>query len=252
MENTQLTKVNTKALDNIGSSYVTDIKDLQAYLPKETNVKIESLSQDIKDEIVKAGRRYVSGIKSSIPMICKNKSCCLQYTCALLKNNLAPTNYPCPYEEFMVDRLTAEYYSSLNVDPFNRVERDLIKQMVELIIIDNRASADLSTQGLYTTQVVGANNKGVPLEMTVESLAYSIKLKTQVRIQKIQNELLATRKVQKQFDVGKKDDPSSKSADLFERYKEFVDKNEIKTKFEVMNESAENIQREPTKGNGEV
>jgi len=225
----QLQKVNTNVLDSINSAYISDVKEIEEYYPEHIRKKFEKLDDKAKAEIVKTGRRMTSGIKSSIPMICKGSECCLKSICALFDNQVAPVNYRCPYEEFMVDKLTAEYYATLEVDPFNRVERDLIKQMVELIIIDNRSSADISSEGLYTKQTIGIDNKGRTIENVTESIALGIKMKTQARIEKLQNELLATRKIRKQLDVGKGEDPSSKASDLYERFKDFSDKNKIIT-----------------------
>ena len=223
----QILEVNKTALESISTSYLNTPGELLEYYPKDQQSKIENLTQEVKNDIIKTGRRYISGIKSSIPMKCKGDKCCLSLSCALFKNSIAPIGYLCPYEEYMVDKLTMEYYTSLQVDPFNRLERDLIKQMVELIIIDNRTSSDLSENGLYMDQAVGADNKGVPIITKVESLAYSIKIKTQQRIEKIQNELVATRKIKKQLKTEDSDNPASRASNLFDRYKEYVEKENI-------------------------
>lgn len=236
MENSKQLQVSTNALQKISETYIKDISVIQEYYPKHIKEKIDNLTKDQKKEVINFGRRMASGIKSSIPMRCKGKKCCLGRICALLKNGIAPENCQCPYEEFMVDKLTAEYYSSLQVDPFNRVERDLVKQLVELIIIDNRASSDIGNDGLYSVQNVGVDNKGRAITNITESLAFNIKMRTQVRIEKIQNELLATRKIRKQFEVGQNDDPSSKASDLYERFKNFTEKNEIITDVEIIDE----------------
>lgn len=241
----ELLKINSNFLENIHNLYLTDIEEIQQYYPKHIKDKLDNLDDDVKIEILKTGKRMTSGIKSSIPMKCKGSKCCLSSVCSLFKNNLAPIDYPCPYEEFMVDKLTAEYYISLEIDPFNRVERDQVKQMVELMIIDNRASADISDKGLYTMQVVGATNKGLPIYNEVESLAYNIKIKTQTRIEKIQQELLATRKIKKQMEIGKNDDPSSRASNLVEKYKQLYKDKEIEdVNVEVVNESKENTEQQ--------
>lgn len=236
--NKQIQKLETgkSYLEAVDATYMADISELQSYLPKDNKDKIDKLSNDAKTEIVKSSRRMTSGIRSSIPMVCKANKCCMAKTCTLLKNDVAPLGYLCPYEEFMVDKLTSEYYVTLAVDPFNRTERDLIKQMVEMIIIDNRTSADIANDGLYMDQIVGADNKGKPLISKVESLAYSIKLKTQARIDKLQNELLATRKIKKQLNVGGHDDPSSRSSNLIERFRELKGTKIEDVKVEIIND----------------
>ena len=53
-----------------------------------------------------------------------------------------------------------------------------------------------------------------------ESIAYNIKMRTQARLEKLQNELLATRKIRKQLEVDKHDDPSVKASTLFEKFRD--------------------------------
>lgn len=224
MSNTkELQKINTDILDNIHAVYVTDIKEIQQYFPQHIQDTIDKLDDKTKQKIINSGRRMTSGIKSSIPMICNGDKCCLQSICALLAHQVQPQGFSCPYEEMMVDKLTAEYYNTLQIDPYNRIERDQVKQMVELIIIDNRASSEVARNGLYTEQVVGVDNKGRPIVNLVESLAYNIKLKTQHRLEKLQQELLGTRKVKKQYDLDGRRDPSSKASTLYEKFKEIAE-----------------------------
>lgn len=215
-----LQKINTEVLDAIHEVYVSNIEEIKQYYPENIKEKFENLSEKAKTQIVTSGRRMTSGIKSSIPMLCKDEKCCLSSICALHENGIAPKTFPCPYEELMVDKLTTEYYKTLDIDPFNRIERDQVKQLVELAIIENRANADIAKNGLYTLQSQGCDNKGRPIFNEVESLAYGIKLKTQTKIQKIQNELLATRKIKKQLEVDNPQDPSTRASDLLSKYKE--------------------------------
>jgi len=230
----ELQRINTTVLDQIKEVYLSDVREIEEYYPQELKERVQNLTDEVKKDIIRTGRRMTSGINSSIPMLCRADKCCLSATCALLRNKIQPDGFPCPYEELMVDKLTSEYYITLQIDPFNRVERDLIKAMVELIIIDNRASADIAKNGLYSVQNVGVDNKGRPIENIVESLAYNIKIKTQVRIDKIQNELLATRKVKKQLEVDKGNDPSSNASNLFDRFKNFMEAKKVDATVEII------------------
>lgn len=231
-QNKELQKISTNILDEIHKVYVSNIEEIKQYYPEHIKNAFENLSEKAKKQIITTGRRMTSGIKSSIPMVCKVEKCCLSSVCALIENGIAPKGFPCPYEELMVDKLTAEYYRSLNIDPFDRIERDQVKQLVELAIIENRANADIAQNGLYTLQSQGCDNKGRPIFNEIESLAYNIKIKTQGRIQKIQNELLATRKIKKQLEVEKVEDPSTKASSLLEKFRELKEAN-----VEIINEN---------------
>lgn len=234
MDKKELQTTSKNFLENIKAVYLANIEELQEYYPAHIKNKLDNLSNEAKKQIIKSGRRMTSGINSPIPMKCTGANCSLNSVCGLLKNGVEPTGFPCPYEELMVDKLTLEYYHSLDIDPFNRVERDQVRQMVELIIIDNRVSADIAEKGLYTLQCVGADNKGKALYNEVESIAYNIKLKTQSRLEKLQQELLATRKIKKQLSMDQPNDPSSKASNLYERFKKFKNDQIDDAKIEII------------------
>lgn len=146
--------------------------------------------------------RTKTAIFTSIPMECKGSKCPFADNCGLLKENLAPVGYPCPYEMGMVRTLMADYIEDLDVDTDNTIELCLIRDLADLEVQYLRKTKVLSKENFIQDFVVGADAEGNPIFSTRLHLAIDYDEKLFKKKSILLKQFLATRESKAKAGIG--------------------------------------------------
>ncbi len=158
-------------------------------------------------------------IQKSIALVCLGPDCFMANKCCLQEARCAPIGSSCLIEKMLIDQWEHEYLEDLDIDN-SKIERDMVRDMIEMDIIDWRTSNELSkNNSIFDWQIVGMDEKtGKPYYRKEESVALGIKLKLKAKKDKLREDLMATRKVKAKFGVDKRIDPSRYASDLRMKY----------------------------------
>lgn len=145
-----------------------------------------------------------SGLHQSSAMICNDK-CLLQDRCPLAIIDQAPymlgdMNITCPVEQRMLDEYFNRYVEnyanrqgvssqSIHDDLFTR---DLLSELAETHILENRVNTKMASDGMLAEEVGGMNNDGQVATNLVESPLFAIKKYFKRRRSEIMKMLLLT------------------------------------------------------------
>lgn len=206
---------------------------LNKYYPQEV-LKDKQFTNEQLIDLSKMLRSCSSGLTYFTPMKCAGDKCPARDKCSLFKNGLAPIAYTCPIEAMLTDVWEQEYIETLDIDIHNKIERDLVKELVEADIIEMRASSDLARSGLYDYNAIGVDAEGRAIYKKEEAVSIKIKMLFKKRKDKAIEDFLATRKSRVKFGVSKQMDPSRYASSLKERYTK-ISQNEVMDVEEVVN-----------------
>lgn len=111
---------------------------------------------------------------NSMIMTCA-AGCPFADVCLLANNELAPFGYPCPIEKKVVAELESDIITSLDIDRNDPIEMDLVWDLIDLKLLDLRASGGLKDGRLVQVveqkvgqQVIVRDEVSPTLEMKLE------------------------------------------------------------------------------------
>lgn len=214
----RLAEVETKVPATATGSDVVD-QLLSSYYPRQVLENMKLTQAQV--EGIKQSLLTVKGnvLKTAGALRCQGPKCPFSNKCPLYSAGIAPLGHACPIELMLIDMWEDQYIQDLGVNKNNKIEVDMIRDMVDSDLLDWRASNELSEHGLFDWIVVGTDTQGKPIMSKQESISIGIKLKFKARKDKIREDMMATRKIREKFGLGKDIDPSKHASDLNEKYK---------------------------------
>ena len=156
----------------------------------------DALSEQEKELVTRSYAQMRNSFLSSIAMVCNTETCPLLDSCPYYAIAKAPEGSRCPIETDLLALHIGKYAEEYNVDVNMPTERDLLIDLAECIIYENRATqllahaADASiaiTQQRFTQQ-------GDPYEEKIIHPAVLVKEKMKMRRMKIIESFIGTRK----------------------------------------------------------
>lgn len=158
-------------------------------------------------------KRYVKGIRdgghSLVPMICLGERCICSKVCPLFNIGKVPIGKRCPFEVYAMKVWLEDYAKSLKINMEDKVERNLVMDLVETDILNARANVVLSHEGFIMENPVGIDpDSGQVLLRKEEHIVMKFKERAQNRKDKLLKSFLATRESKVKAVSNLKEDPS--------------------------------------------
>jgi hypothetical protein len=173
-----------------------DIGALLAVYPEEEAAKLLQNKEKL-NRIVKAfGQVSVARSQASMVMTC-NADCPYKDICILKREAIAPYGHPCPVEKKIVYQLESDVMESLDIEANNPIEMELLWDLIDMKLLDMRASATLKDGKLLQTveSKVGQNT------MSKDELSPLIEAKLDLKKLKhsVIDAFVATRRAKKKY-----------------------------------------------------
>jgi len=183
----------------------------EVYLPDVQESSLVKLSESAgvtvpreKYEIIEhfmARARY--GHQAALPMKCKAKACPFLGMCPLETAKLElPLGKDCPVEQALVQMWVNKTLGALNIDPEDpeyAVDIDMVYELAGMELLRMRAGHHMSTSpSLVEEKIVGYSPQGQPIYDEKPKVALLILEKYSKVVNKLREQLLATRKSQAQ------------------------------------------------------
>ncbi len=208
---------------------MNEIIEFQETLPAEWNMS--PLGMRALQAAANMGKNPYS-LYSSIPIVCRGEECPYAEVCGLYAAGIDITELNgqrCPLEIQQVIKMYNGYIQELDVDPNAIVDLTLIKELVDMDVMINRAELKMAQEGDFIQEVpVGLNNKGDVITKPDISMAAEFKEKMMKRRHEILQLLNSTRKDKAGSKLTIVQDPSMYAASLLEKA--------IKADYEVIDE----------------
>ena len=191
---------------------------------KDVGVFLTSNNQEVID---KFSHRAKYGHQGALPMQCRGDKCNFISMCPLHEMKVAlPIGKRCPVVASLVEIWANKLIASLNIEvdnPEYAVDLDMVYELAGLELIRNRASVHLSDQPeLFKEKIVGFSPHGKEIYDDKMNLALIILEKYGKRVDKLRDQLLATRGAQAK--VGKiAGDNSIRSSNIMERARKLAE-----------------------------
>jgi hypothetical protein len=124
--------------------------------------------------------------------------CIYKDICELVKNEIAPYNYPCPIEKKVIMDMEFDIVRSLDIDRNDPIEMEMLWDLIDAKLLDMRSSGALSNGRL--TQTV-EQKLGKDMVVTREELSPNIEAKLELKKLKhsIIDSFAATRRAKKKY-----------------------------------------------------
>lgn len=127
-----------------------EIEALLAVYPEEEAAKLLK-NKDKLQKIIKAfGDVSVARSPASMVITC-HSDCPYKEICILKRETLAPYGYPCPVEKKIVSQLECDVIESLDIETDNPIEMELLWDLIDMKLLDMRASAAMKDGKLLQT-----------------------------------------------------------------------------------------------------
>jgi hypothetical protein len=174
---------------------------------------------------------YKHGLTSNIPVICKGGECPFYATCrlAISGHDMRPiVGKRCPVEIYEIIGKFQWYVDTLGVDDSNIVDLGLIKELVDIDILIDRADRKQAQEVDFLEDVtIGLDERGNEITQRQISKVSEFRDKQHKRKEQILQLLNSTRKDKAGTKVTVVEDPSTHAARLLERKRELEAKGEI-------------------------
>ena len=162
-----------------------------------------------------------SGLYANIPIVCKGSKCPYNETCSMVSVGIdvdALIGQRCPVEIAEIMQRFNWYIGHLGVESDNIVDLSMVKELVDIDIMLERASKRMAQEGDFIEMVaVGVSESGDPIRRP--EIRKSVDFKE--RMQKRKNDLLtllnSTRKDKAGSKLTIEMDPSTYAASLMEK-----------------------------------
>ena len=147
--------------------------------------------------------RAQHGHQAALPMKCKENLCPFIGMCPLEQAKLdLPTGKDCPVEQALIQMWVNKTMDALNIDPTDpefSVDVDMVYELAGMELLRMRAGHHMSTDpALVEEKIVGYSPQGQPIYDEKPKIALLILEKYSKVVNKLREQLLATRKSQAQ------------------------------------------------------
>ena len=127
-----------------------EIESLLAVYPEEETAKLLQNKEKLAKIIKAFSSVSVARSQASMVMTCQD-NCPYKEICILKKEGLAPYGHPCPIERKIVSQLEVDVIESLDIETNNPIEMELLWDLIDMKLLDMRASAALKDGKLLQT-----------------------------------------------------------------------------------------------------
>jgi hypothetical protein len=158
------------------------------FLPKDWTDKKKDRIMAVLDD-----RAVERSTISAIPMVCRGSKCPFASQCPLQLDGEAPVDYPCPYEMGLVKKSMQDFIDTLAVDPRNKIEMSMIRDMANQEVQHFRATRILALEDFIQENTVGVDSDGDPVFRKELHLAVEYEDKIFKRRQALFKVFMATR-----------------------------------------------------------
>lgn len=171
------------------------------------------------------------GFSASVPLICTGEQCPYKKKCPLGENKTYPLGKGCPIEHVLTDIWFGQYAKDLEVDPDNKVDSSLVRDIVFWEILEKRATEELAKKPeIIRRNVAGfqdTNDGTKPIYREEMNQIVNFLEKAQKQKIKLMNALIATREAKAKDQTRIPHDPSTYAAELLKRANELQNKAEL-------------------------
>lgn len=185
------------------------------------------LTKNNKEVVDQFFQRAKYGHQGAMPMMCKGTKCRFISMCPLAEaGEKLPLAKRCPVEGALVEIWASKLIDALDIDPNDpdyAVDMDMVYELAGLELIRNRAAVHMSDEpDLFKEKIVGYSPQGEPIYDDKLNLSLTILEKYGKRVDKLRDQLIATR--QSQAKLGKlQSDSSVRAANIKERARKIAE-----------------------------
>lgn len=142
-----------------GGIVPSDNNDSQSLVPLDyNNLPTDWDSQKVDRYVAHVNQMRKNASKlvaSKIPISCKGDACSFHRRCDLFIAGLAPIGKPCPVEGTVLSHTFAGLCESLDVDPSDWVDVNLVRELSQIEVELLRVAQMLAEEGLIQNKCVG-------------------------------------------------------------------------------------------------
>lgn len=175
-------------------------------------------------KIAKAMNSTQTGMYANIPIVCNGKRCPFIKTCGIESAGMNVEEIKgqrCPLEIADITKKFQWYVNHLGVEPDNIVDLGMVKELVDIDMMLERANKRMAAEGDFVEMVVvGVDENGTPLTKPELRKSVEFKERTQKRKDTLLQLLNSTRKDKAGSKIQLEMDPSTYAATLMEKKKQ--------------------------------
>ena len=197
---------------------VPEIEKILSAYPDNVRETLE-LSRHQVETLIKNSTISTFGVNNTLPLVCQAEECPFASICSFHKMGIAPKGERCPDEILYLDAMVPQLISDMGVDLENYLEINMVQEYAATLLDERRARNMIALEGdvkEVATSVVQAT--GTVLYQEQLTPYVDIKDKASRRLSLIRKELLATREQRAKYKLSDDRDPSSRAADMREKF----------------------------------
>tara|TARA_B100000131_G_scaffold323098_1_gene379811 strand:- start:1812 stop:2612 length:801 start_codon:yes stop_codon:yes gene_type:complete len=237
--------------EKVTLSSLPEVPEIQSILnayPEDKRDSIE-LSRTQVETLIKNAQTSTFGVKNTLPMVCQDSECPFASICTFHKMGIAPKGERCPDEILYLEAMVPQLIKDMGVDMENYLEVNMVQEYAATLLDERRARNMIAMEG-DVKEVASAVVQSTGTVLYQEQLTpyVDIKDKASRRLSIIRKELLATREQRAKYKLTDDSDPSTRAADMREKFELLKIREAQKT--QNRNDNLDNAFQEDTEENG--
>lgn len=203
---------------------VPELRHILSAFPEEKRGEIE-LTREQVGKLLKYIKVATFGVSHTLPMLCRGSECPVAELCIFYKMGIAPEGERCPEEIMYMEQILPQFIKDMGVDMENYLEVSMVQEYVSALLDKRRAERMIALEGdvkEVATSVIQATGTVIYNE---QATPYTeIKEKASKRLMQLRKELLATREQRAKYKLTDESDPSTRAAEMREKFKKIQDR----------------------------
>jgi len=207
--------------DTVSLSSLPQIPELNMILSAYPEDKREEISLSKKQviDLLKHSKVSTFGVNNTLPMLCQGEECPHSQTCFFHKANIAPVGERCPDEIMFLNQMIPQLLIDMHVDIENFLEVSMVQEYAAALLDQRRAQNRIALEGdVKDVPTTVVQSTGTILYAEQETPFVVIKERAGKRLAQIRRELLATREQRAKYKLNDTKDPSTRAAELKEKF----------------------------------
>lgn len=198
--------INFRNLEEVSTSPSAEVNALLQFYPEEAKEKLMKNKEKITNVAKSFANLSIDGVTvATTVMRCDPEKCPHRSVCILAKNEIAPNGYPCPIETKVFHQLKTDLMSTLEIDPINAIEMELLNNLIDMKLLDLRASSAMNNGEVITLASSTMKNEKAGIENTSTRFelhpAFILKQEVYEIKMDIMESFIGTRRAKKKFGV---------------------------------------------------
>ena len=209
---------------------VPEIQSILSAYPKDKRDSIE-LSRQQVETLIKNANTSTFGVKNTLPLVCQDDECPFASICTFHKMGIAPKGERCPDEILYLEAMVPQLIKDMGVDMENYLEVNMVQEYAATLLDERRARNMIALEG-DVKEVANAVVQATGTVLYQEQLTpyVDIKDKASRRLSILRKELLATREQRAKYKLTDDSDPSTRAAEMREKFERLRSKEDINKK----------------------